>query len=63
MSSSHLFSEGDLVFAKVRGFPCWPAGVNHTVSVQYVSYSILWNAGNVSNIYLFMKWKLASKLV
>ena len=34
-----------------------------TVSIQYVSNSILWNAGNLSNICLFMKWKLASKLV
>lgn len=29
-----IFQHGDRVFAKVRGYPCWPARVDGTCEVQ-----------------------------
>ena len=41
MSSSQLFSEGDLVFAKVRGFPYWPAQVDGTIQYSSNTYPVV----------------------
>ena len=41
MLLSHLSSEGDLVLAKVRGFPYWPAQVDGTIQYPSNTYPVV----------------------
>lgn len=47
MKNAKAFSVGDKVFAKVKGYPAWPAKVSFHI-FQYVSYKSNHNITNVT---------------